>query len=490
MRKLLAAVVVASLFAVIGPAGEAEGCSCAVSDPATQLEEASAAFVGTLVERPDQTEAPDGPAVWVFEVEEWVKGDLGPEVGVHSGLGGGDCGFEMAVGDSAGVLLYNDNGRPSSGLCSVTTPEGLRTANKPLVIDGSGPAVFLVAGDTGRARLATLDAAGRLLAVAGTDGFGWSVSLCPGGELVVDVVEGEVTTRDTTTLEVVESPAPEGGRTEAVWCLTDDGSVILGQSWDESGVRQQLQLLGSDQVLFEGEIMQMAASSRVLAVVAAPASHLVDLISVETGESSTLDTGGGEVGRIAFSPDGTRLLVAKTEYPPAGGYTTAAVVHDVGSGEVVWSRPGMADTDVVGWIDDTTLTASIRPVEAIAPQGMVIDIATDTVKDIALGGWEVFAVGDSLVAVEEGRLVMTRPGGEAEIVAALPSPGHRLIGVLDRDATLTPAGPVPTTNGAPVATVAAAPETPTLSLLTILVPAMAGLVVLIGAGWVVIRRRR
>ena len=212
MRRLLAAVAIASLFVVVGLAGEAEACSCALADPASQLEESQAAFVGKLLERPDQATPPDGfSAIWVFEVEEWVKGDLGDLVGVHSGLGGGDCGFEMNAGDRAGVFLYNDNGRPSSGLCSVTTPEAMVAATRPLVFNGTGSPVFLVAADTGRTRLATLDAQGRLLDAVADDRFGWSVSVCPEEQLIVDVVEGEVTVRGLD-LEPVRTVATEIGR--------------------------------------------------------------------------------------------------------------------------------------------------------------------------------------------------------------------------------------------------------------------------------------
>lgn len=87
MRRFAALVCAISVVLVVVAAGEAEACSCAALDPLEMLEGSDAAFVGTLIERPTEPIAGgEFEGVWVFEVDEWVKGDLGSRVGVHAAL--------------------------------------------------------------------------------------------------------------------------------------------------------------------------------------------------------------------------------------------------------------------------------------------------------------------------------------------------------------------------------------------------------------------
>ncbi len=90
-------------------------------DPAGLLDQAGGAFVGTLVEKtkgaPDQFNA-----VYVFEVSQWVKADLGSTVEVVSGMDSASCGWEQPTGEEAGILLYADGANLTSGLCSMLDP--------------------------------------------------------------------------------------------------------------------------------------------------------------------------------------------------------------------------------------------------------------------------------------------------------------------------------------------------------------------------------
>lgn len=495
MKRIAVAMVFASLLVMAGPGGRAQACSCAMPDPASMLEDSAGAFVGTLVERPTEPTSPDGfTGIWVFEVEEWVKGDLGPMVGVHSALDGGACGFEMAEGERAGIFLYNDNGRPSSGLCSVTSPEALLAATRPLIFDGAGPPVFLIAADTGRTRLATLDAAGRLLSAVGDDRFGWSVSVCPGRARLVDVTEGEVTLRavdDLTAVEVI--PPPATGRAEQAWCLDEQGSQILAQVWSVDGTASRFELLGDGRVVYDGEpAMFDAAGGRLVVSTGTGAIEVIDILN---GASLGLAP-GPEPGRLDLSEDGTRLLVSRAEFPPQGGYVTVARIHDTDTGEVEFDTGPLPDVEVYGWLDEHRLIAAHYPAEADLPTTLVIDIATGEIARTVAPEWPTAAVGDGIVSVGEGRLYVTEPGSDPIELAMLPTPGHRLVAVIDDQAqieapttteppstgTTTP----PTTAVAPEAAPRAEPQFPTAVVLA----ALTGVTAILAAGWSAIRRRR
>lgn len=487
MRRLLAAVAIASLFVVVGPADDARACSCAMSDPASQLEQSEAAFVGKLLERPDQAAAPDGfSAIWVFEVEEWVKGDLGEQVGVHSGLGGGDCGLEMNVGDRAGVFLYNDNGQPSSGLCSVTTPEAMVAANRPLVFDGTGPPVFLVAADTGRTRLATLDARGRLLTAVADDRFGWSVSVCPEEKLIVDVVEGEVTLRGLD-LEPVRTVATGKARPEQVWCLDADGERILAQTWDEAGAFPSVRILGEPEPVHSGEIYYMDVSPTHLALVTGPVNASVDVIDLATGERQRI-VGGLDVSTLAFSPSGESLMIGVATPHRDGGYQTEAAVYDVATGETTWISPPLIDSSVYDWVDESRLWGDTYPLDAETPTGLIVDTRDGTTTAIRTVGSGYLAVAGSLVSVSEGRLLVTSPDGTTTSFASLPTPTHRLVAVLDKEATLT----VSDTTTLPSDEPTTSPEQSADASFPTAVAAAAlgGVALILVVGWRAIRRRR
>lgn len=122
-RKMVVAGALALTFLPFLPS-TARACSCAApTDLAAFVGEADAAFVGTLVDRRD---TPDFQAIYVFEVEEWVKGDVGEVIEVQSGQGGGDCGFEFWDPDQRiGALLYHDGGELHGGMCSQVEPAEL-----------------------------------------------------------------------------------------------------------------------------------------------------------------------------------------------------------------------------------------------------------------------------------------------------------------------------------------------------------------------------
>lgn len=100
------------------------GCSCREPiDPRAMLAESDAAFVGTMVDRRRGDDEFD--AVFVFEVEQWVKSDLGSPVEIHSGSNSALCGWEQPTGQRIGLLVSTDGDRHSSGLCNTVDPDVL-----------------------------------------------------------------------------------------------------------------------------------------------------------------------------------------------------------------------------------------------------------------------------------------------------------------------------------------------------------------------------
>jgi hypothetical protein len=98
------------------------------TDMAAWISESPAVMVGTLL-AVDPGSDPFGQAVFRFEVEQWVKGDLGDQIDVHSVIGdGGNCGLFDNVGERVGLLLYLEGSHLTSSTCSMADPELLLEA--------------------------------------------------------------------------------------------------------------------------------------------------------------------------------------------------------------------------------------------------------------------------------------------------------------------------------------------------------------------------
>lgn len=115
------------------------GCSClAPVDLRAMLDDAPAAFVGVMVDR--QRGGDEFEALFHFEVETWVKSDLGTAVDVHSGSNSAMCGFETPTGERIGLLVYNDGPKLTSSLCSMVSPDELiRVASEHNTPSGAVP---------------------------------------------------------------------------------------------------------------------------------------------------------------------------------------------------------------------------------------------------------------------------------------------------------------------------------------------------------------
>jgi hypothetical protein len=196
MSRRRGALLVALVLLVSAiPVSPAHACSCArEGDPRERLAAADGAFIGKLVGHRET--GPLGSiistgrdVIYIFEVAEAFKGDIGRRVEVHSAASGASCGFEVAAGQPIGVLLDSGNGRWRSGLCGQVEPGELRTAAAPLPApDGQPPAALVVGGGFGEARLLALDRRARTLAYGYGAGDTTQLSICPAGNRILELV--------------------------------------------------------------------------------------------------------------------------------------------------------------------------------------------------------------------------------------------------------------------------------------------------------------
>lgn len=186
-----AATLAGAITVVQAPAAQA--CSCAARDTGRALAGADGAFVGTLTQRDDphrdaEVVSSMRPVVHHFEVEQAVKGELDDRIEVVSAASGASCGIEASIGDRVGLLLERDGDRWSSSLCYQVVPQRLLAAAEAQGPDESGGSTAVVVGGRhGSARLVALDASGQVVALGRGDGDTTLVSICPGGERLVEL---------------------------------------------------------------------------------------------------------------------------------------------------------------------------------------------------------------------------------------------------------------------------------------------------------------
>lgn len=118
----------------VGLNGHLFGCSCVGSRRPCEKLRSDAVFVGRVVETVRTRHQQDKD--WYpgysmrFAVDETFRGDLGTEVMVETGTGGGDCGTPLLPGDKYLIFAYkSDKGELWTGLCSgnqelIDNPDG------------------------------------------------------------------------------------------------------------------------------------------------------------------------------------------------------------------------------------------------------------------------------------------------------------------------------------------------------------------------------
>jgi len=209
MATLVLLVLLTSAAGFLAPR-PASACSCAELDPTTALGEYPAAFVGTLVDVDGQLGAvfnSGADTVYRFEVETWVKGDLGPVVEIHSAADGGACGIEVGIGNRAGIMVRVQDGEYHSSLCETIDADVLLAASEPLATGADGPARFLLSAGVGGYDFLTVNEEGGIVAghsSSNTGEYGRTMhSFCPESNLLVELWGDRLIVRSLMDLGVV-----------------------------------------------------------------------------------------------------------------------------------------------------------------------------------------------------------------------------------------------------------------------------------------------
>ncbi|MDT7604437.1 MAG: hypothetical protein QOF61_2434, partial [Acidobacteriota bacterium] len=121
-----------ALFCLFITAGRVEACSCVPERPTCEaFGSATAIFVGKVVGAKEQREIKDENGVKrifdvgeiYFQQEESFLGVKTPRVTIHSGTGGGDCGYWFERGKRYLVYAYGDSPKSlGTNICSRTRP--------------------------------------------------------------------------------------------------------------------------------------------------------------------------------------------------------------------------------------------------------------------------------------------------------------------------------------------------------------------------------
>ena len=122
MKRSLPVILLMVLFFAF--AGRAEACDCAMVEPKQMLEFAPTAFIGTVTAAPGVAGGGGGSAVFTFEVETVLAGQVPAIVDVATADNSAACGFEAAIGSRMAVFATDEgDGVLASGLCSTTDPD-------------------------------------------------------------------------------------------------------------------------------------------------------------------------------------------------------------------------------------------------------------------------------------------------------------------------------------------------------------------------------
>jgi hypothetical protein len=134
MNKIIFSIIF-STFLIALTAGDVFACTCFLQEDISiekQVKDAyqksSSVFVGEVVE---VLKKPDAFFVTVrFNVEKSWNKKFQKEITISTGTGGGDCGYEFAVGKKYLVYAYGDN-KLSTNICTRTASF---TSNKDIAV--------------------------------------------------------------------------------------------------------------------------------------------------------------------------------------------------------------------------------------------------------------------------------------------------------------------------------------------------------------------
>ena len=369
MAARVVVVLLVSLVAAASATTDAAACSCAPGDPRRMLAQADAAFVGKLVERPggDFSSSAE-PGVYVFELEQAVKGKLGRRIEVIAAVSGASCGIEAQIGARIGLFLTRRDGAWHSSLCRQVDAEQLLAAARPLPAPtGSGPVALLVGGSFGDARTIALDRNGRTLGYGRGKGETLLLDACPGGARAVEVVRGpsgmSLAVRDLRTLRLTrEQPLRlrQNLYPSTVDCRTRNGDRILlfaGHEAGPLGVILRFAEAGSTE-LHRGRGVAAVFGERHAYLTTGRLANRLMTVDLERGGSRQLRAVPTGTGALALSPDGTHLAAVAYSAPFPNAPPSRVLNIDLGTPRASLRSTALRASNISGrisWLNNNRL---------------------------------------------------------------------------------------------------------------------------------------
>ena len=425
------AFAIVTVFLVVAMPRPALGCSCAwPPDMATWIDEAPGAFVGSLTEvRPSAAGPFGGEAVFVFEVDQWVKGGPSDFVEVHAHIGdGANCGLGTEIGVQMGVLLHWSEGRLTSSSCSSFSPEMILSAGG-LIPDSESKLPWLLV--SGSSTFKVLDNTGRLVTAldsrrsAGEWGQAQRshLDVCPGGEHFVHRTQSTLAIWDNKTLELVDQV--DLAQYAEVW-----SSAVSCRDQDASEVWLGMQGEGESTVIDVRSGATLFTVSGSISGIGT--THLT--IESERGPVSRLDFTTGETVTLFEKPDGVEGYPVARPNPVDGTSVVVFSPSDFeGQGKsrlLVFDADGMPrlesefgpETYLVGWVNQYTIAViesrfgsqDLHFVDA--REGGIVTIP-------GLGVWELVSDGSSVISMANGEIQrIDIATGALEWVASVDDP--------------------------------------------------------------------
>jgi len=433
-RLLVASALLAAALTPILPL-TARGCSCATpSDLHEWVDQSEAVFVGTLIDKRDGGDGPFGmESVYVFEVEEWIKGDAGDVIEVHSASDGAGCGFEFFdVDQRTGAAIYLEGGVLRGGLCSQIDADVALTLKTGLVVSKTGIPRIVAGNGWNSTRLTVLDAEGGHVADFfprdDADEFEGTQLLeaCLGGDLAVQVTSSELVVWDMATFEPV---AIHDLGVESLWgsdvsCRTEDASSI----W---------LLLASDT---GSQLVEVGATEPILTLPGTGGWVGTDFVLSQSGpegDITWIDVASGEGTPITAVPPGELWSLSAAAHPKE---RRAALIETRFDQESTASSSTLSIVDEAGvrsfsvelgleaysptWLDDERVLVTGYDWEVSEiPIGLVVDTFSGEV--VELGPWNSIhnvAAGQLIFGVEAGSILRADlTSASVETLVTLPT---------------------------------------------------------------------
>ncbi|MBA3621134.1 MAG: hypothetical protein M3425_07695 [Actinomycetota bacterium] len=427
-QLLVVGLLAASLLPVM--AWPASACSCALGSPAEMIDGHDAAFLGSVA---GVRSAGMNRHIWTFDVQRWVKGDLGPTVEVATASSGASCGFELRHGEEAAIFLTVEADKVEGGLCSTLDADAVRAHLDPQRVRAGTATTVVSGGDGAGAHLWLFDDRGRLVGSADDPRGDWLMDfgLCPGGRRAVELWERKVVIRDLATqrgLRALRVPANVG----RVWCRDANATAVLVARQDHAtgdwGSIARLDAL--HRPLVSGDFVEVDVVGRHLLATVGRDDTQLRRLSLRTDRVSLLhqaaDDSGAELNvppgieGFAVNPAGDRVAFEVTRYPEGGQPSSEVFVRDISDGALLTTAWFNFEGSAVQWLDDQRLVFTNDDDPPVVLDADDLDVLAELPAE---AGWATVAGADgALIGMDGPRLSSVVPAtGSVSVLATVPA---------------------------------------------------------------------